>query len=99
MHTRDEILDFLRTHRDFLKENFHITKIGLFGSFVRGDQTAQSDIDLLIELDAEVGDVHLLKNSVREYLTSKLNRGIHLAREKYLHDYAKEVILKEAIFI
>lgn len=99
METREEILEFLRSNREFLKNNFHITKIGLFGSFARDQQTAQSDIDLIIELDAPNTDVHLLKNNIREFIASSFNRGVNLVREKYLRPYARDVILKEAIFV
>jgi len=99
METREEILKFLRANRELLKNEFHITKIGLFGSFARDEQTAQSDIDLIIELDAPDTDVHLLKNSIREFIASRCNREINLAREKYMRPYARDVILKEAIFV
>jgi uncharacterized protein len=99
METRDEILEFLKLNRDFLKNHFLITTIALFGSFARGEQTAQSDIDLLIELDASDTDVYLLKNNIREFIASRFNRGVNLAREKYLRPYARDMILKEAIFV
>ncbi|NLW31122.1 MAG: hypothetical protein GXY77_06670 [Fibrobacter sp.] len=99
METRDEILEFLRENRELLKNHFYITKIGLFGSFARGEQTAQSDIDLIIELDAPDTDVHVLKNNIREFFISRFNRGVNLAREKYLRPYARDMILKEAIFV
>jgi uncharacterized protein len=99
METRDEILEFLKLNREFLKNHFHITTIALFGSFARCEQTVQSDIDLLIELDASDTDVYLLKNNIREFIASRFNRGVNLAREKYLRPYARDMILKEAIFV
>ncbi len=94
-----EYLEFLKANREFLKKQFHIVKIGLFGSFARSEQTAQSDIDLIIELDAPDTDMYLLKNSIRDFLASHFNREVDLAREKYLRPYAREEILKEAIFV
>lgn len=47
METREDILEFLRTNRELLRKQFHIVKIGLFGSFARSEQTAESDIDLI----------------------------------------------------
>lgn len=99
METREDILEFLKANRKFLRNRFHINKIGLFGSFARSEQTAQSDIDLIIELDAPDADVYLLKNSIREFIASRFNRGVDLAREKYLRPYARDAILKETIFV
>ena len=99
METREDILEFLRANREFLKKQFYIVKIGLFGSFARSEQTPQSDIDLIIEIDAPDTDVHLLKNKIREFIASRFNRGVDLAREKYLRPYARDAILKEVIFV
>lgn len=48
----DTILDFLHAHRDELRA-MGVVKIGLFGSYVRGEQTpdSDSDIDLLFRMD------------------------------------------------
>ncbi len=99
METREEILEFLKANREFLKQQFHVNKIGLFGSFARSEQTSLSDIDLIIEMDADPIDVHKLKNSMREFISKKCNRTVDLARVKYLRPYSKEQILKEAIFV
>jgi predicted nucleotidyltransferase len=59
----------------------------------------QSDIDLIMEIDAADTDMYLLKNSIREFIDSRCNRGVDLSREMYLRPYARDDILKEAIFI
>jgi len=46
--TKDEIIDKLREHRNDL-EKYGIKRIGLFCSFVRGEQKKKSDIDLVVE--------------------------------------------------
>jgi predicted nucleotidyltransferase len=99
METREDILDFLKTNREFLRKQFCIEKIGLFGSFARNEQTSKSDIDLIIELNISNTDVYLLKKRIREFFVSHFNRSVDLAREKYLRSYAREAILKEVIFV
>ena len=49
--TAGEILAILRQHRDELAE-FGVQRIGLFGSYVRGEATLESDMDILVEMDA-----------------------------------------------
>ena len=46
--TRDDIMHQIREHDDFLILH-GIKRIGLFGSYARGDQREESDIDLLVE--------------------------------------------------
>lgn len=46
--TREVILDFLRAHKQEMHERFGLTKIGLFGSYARGEAREDSDIDVAI---------------------------------------------------
>lgn len=69
MNTQDEIINFLRNNRKLLLEKYHITKIGLFGSFARNEQQANSDVDLLIELEEETQNIHDLKDSLKQFLS------------------------------
>ncbi len=48
--TADSILDFLYQHRDELRA-MGVVKIGLFGSYVRGEQTPESDMDFLLTME------------------------------------------------
>jgi len=50
MTTKDQILTKLKANKpEFSK--FGISDIGLFGSYLRNQQTADSDIDLLIDFE------------------------------------------------
>lgn len=53
--TKALILRTLKKHDDALKQ-YCVKRIGLFGSYVRGDQTANSDIDFLVEFDSPTYD-------------------------------------------
>ena len=46
------ILETLRENQEALKK-YKVKRIGLFGSFVRGEQKKNSDIDLLVEFDLD----------------------------------------------
>ena len=48
--TEQEILDILRQEQPYLRKNFGVLSIGLFGSYVKGIQGPESDVDLLVEL-------------------------------------------------
>ncbi len=97
--SKQEILDFLKENSSFLKKEFHVSKIGLFGSFSRDEQVDNSDIDILFDLENGTENVHELKQSLRLYLSKSFGRSVDLAREKYLKPYAKKYILKETIYV
>jgi len=45
------VIDILRSREQEIKERFAVKRIGLFGSYVRGEETKESDIDILVEFD------------------------------------------------
>ncbi len=46
---RDEILYKLSDHKSIIEKKFDVEKIGLFGSYAKGQQTQESDIDIYVE--------------------------------------------------
>ena len=48
MQTKEKILEKLREEFPYLKDQFGVKKIGLFGSYAKGEQRKNSDIDILI---------------------------------------------------
>ena len=48
--TKQYIVEQLKQHKPEL-EKFGVSKIGLFGSYVRGEQSTTSDIDILIDFN------------------------------------------------
>ena len=99
MIRKEDISEFIRQNRLWLKEHFHIEKIAIFGSFARNEQTDKSDIDLLIELEDNTQDIHEKKEELRKYFRNKFNRNVDIAREKYLKSYVKHQILQESVYV
>jgi len=48
--SHEDILRLLKAEKAFLRNEFGVINIGLFGSYVKGNQQVDSDIDLLVEL-------------------------------------------------
>jgi len=55
----DEIKGAIEQHRAELKSQFHVEKIGVFGSYARGDQKKRSDVDFLVMFDEPVSYLDL----------------------------------------
>ncbi len=56
MKPKDQILTHLKQQLPYLRSNFKVKSIGLFGSYARDEQTETSDIDMLVEFEAPVTD-------------------------------------------
>ncbi len=99
MLTKQDILSFLRDNKEYLQKHFHLTKVGIFGSFARGEEKQDSDIDLLIEMEEGTKNIFDLKWELREFLKNKFKREVDICGEKYIKPYAKSYILKDAIYV
>ncbi len=97
--SKEEILNFLSLRKNFLRKNFHIVKLGLFGSFARGDNESGSDIDLIVEFEENTQDLFDLKRKLKAYVKENLNLEVDICREKYIKPRYKKVILNEAQYV
>ena len=98
MRTRVQILSFLTMNKKLFREKFHIIRIGIFGSYARGDQNKNSDIDLLVEFEENTRDLYDLKQQLKDFFRDKLNVEVDICREKYIKARIKKSILEETVY-
>ena len=55
MLTLQYILQTLRTHMPELQKKYPVSKLGVFGSYARGEATENSDIDIAVEISGPMG--------------------------------------------
>jgi len=95
---KSDILKFLADHKDEIKNNYGVIRIGLCGSYVRNENGPDSDIDLVIEIEPQKKDIHnylALKRMLEESFHAKVDLGI----ENALKPIVKEHILKEIQYV
>lgn len=97
--TKEDILSYLSSKKPEFQDEFHVSKLGLFGSFAIGWQKEDSDIDLLIEFEPQTENLAEKKARIRAIVRSKFKREVDLCREKYIKPYFKSQILKSAIYV
>jgi predicted nucleotidyltransferase len=77
MKTLTEIKHSLSAHKAELQQKYCVKEIGVFGSYVRGEQKSQSDVDVLVEFEesAELSllDFVRLENHLSEVLGVKVD--------------------------
>lgn len=94
--TREQILDFLRQHKQEMHDSFGVTKIGLFGSYARGDAREDSDIDVAIELSKNTADSYF---GLLHFLEDSFNARIDLGIESNFKPIIKPYIMKEIVYV
>jgi len=53
--TKDKVLEILKANLQQLNVEFGVRRIGLFGSYAKGTNTTDSDVDLLVEFERPIG--------------------------------------------
>ncbi len=94
--TREEILSILRQDLPFLREEFRVIRIGLFGSYANGEQRQDSDIDLLVELDPPVGFFKFI--ALEDYLSERLGAKVDLVTPDALKPIMKPHVLEGTVY-
>jgi predicted nucleotidyltransferase len=96
--TRDQILSFLSQNKKLFRDKYHIVRIGLFGSYARGEQNINSDIDLLVEFEDNTQDLYDLKLQLKDFFKKNIGIEVDICREKYIKPRIKNSILKETVY-
>jgi len=94
--TKNEIIAFLKEQKEFLKSEFFVDKIGLFGSFARDEANEQSDIDIVIVSSKK--DFYN-RYRLKEFLKQHLKKDIDIGYLDSLRSYIKKQIEKEIIYV
>jgi uncharacterized protein len=97
MKTLDEIKEILSKHKEEVQQEYKVSELGIFGSFVRGDQKKRSDIDILVEY-SELPDL-LKLIELENRLQKLLKRKVDLIEKSGIRTELKEIILKEVVYI
>jgi hypothetical protein len=90
-----EIKQILQEQKSFLYEKYGVTGVGVFGSYVRGEQGPDSDIDILIELTDPPRISLLDLVGLEDYLGELLGVKVQTAIKKDLKARLRPYILQE----
>jgi uncharacterized protein len=97
MQNVESIKRMILMHKKELKERFKVKNIGVFGSYVRGEQKQQSDVDVLVEFEEPIGLFEFM--DLEMYLTSLVGVKVDLVSKKALKPHIGKRILEEVIMV
>jgi predicted nucleotidyltransferase len=97
MKSLSEIKRILQAQKPYLAERYGVVEIGVFGSFVRGEQHADSDIDVLVDL-GEIPRIDLFDLvNLERYLSDLLGGKVDIAIRSSLRKRIGQRILNEVV--
>ena len=89
------LVNTLRRHRKELEDRFGVKHISIFGSFVREEQTENSDVDILISFKKTPTLIELVE--LKEYLENLIGLKVDLITEKGISPYVRPYIEREKV--
>lgn len=95
MNTLKQIKSLIREHSGILANRYGLAIVGIFGSYVRGEQTADSDLDLLADTLRPISLLELV--GAESYLTELLDANVDLVLKRSVRKELRELILGEAV--
>lgn len=95
---KDDVLKLLSEHADEIRQKFCVDSLELFGSVARGEDTLQSDIDILYIFKENEETLRNLLN-LGDYLEALFGRKVDLVPKKWISPHFRPIIEREAIAI
>jgi len=94
--SRDDIFYVLRLMKEQLQVRYGVTRIGVFGSVARGEASAESDVDIVVEMEPNL----FLRAGLKAELTSRLGRPVDVVRYRQgMNSRLKRRIDREAHYV
>ena len=96
MKTLDEIKNILAQHKEELRQKYKVKEIGIFGSYVRGEQKRKSDVDILVEFKEPIGLEFI---ELAEFLESILEVKVDLVSKGAIKPNRWRYIEEDLIYV
>ena len=96
MITKEEILRTLARDKPELQKRFKVSRMALFGSYARGDQQPNSDVDILVDVDPSIG---LDFVTLAEAIERMLGVSVDLVSSRAVNSRAMKFIESELVYV
>jgi predicted nucleotidyltransferase len=97
MKTLEEIKQWLVQNKSLLQERYSVQEVGVFGSYVRQEQTEASDVDVLVEFSETPSLLKFV--NLENYLSDNLGAKVDLVHKSGLKPRIGERILAEVVYL
>ena len=94
--TKQDILNYLSAHKKEFQKKYEVEAIALFGSFARGEEREDSDIDIFVKMRPDFFNLVGLKHRIED----DLQKEVDIIREhKNIKPFLLEMINKDIIYV
>ena len=94
--TLEEIKSIINSHRKELEEKYKVKSIAIFGSYARGEQTENSDVDIMVEFSEPVGFEFF---GLADFLEDMLGVRVDLVTPDGIKPNRKEYVMEDLCYV
>lgn len=94
---KEEIKNIIAQNIPAIKDKYHVKQMGIFGSFAKGEEKNDSDVDILVEFSSPIGFFDFIR--LENYLSKILNKKVDLVSQKAIKPIIKNSVLDEVIYV
>jgi len=98
MKETEQIVEYLRANKKVLRDKFGVTRLGIFGSFVRHTQHISSDIDLIVEFEKGRKNIHAFLR-LKRFLEKEFARKVDIGFEHSLKPVVRKNIKGRILYV
>jgi len=95
---KNKIQQILQEHKNYLMEKFGVSEIALFGSYARGEESKESDVDILVDFKEGYKNFDNYME-LKFYLEEILGKEVDLVIKSAIKPRIKTFILEEIIYV
>ena len=99
MVDNSQVLQYLSANKQYISQKYNLKRLGIFGSYARGEQTPDSDLDLLVEFEDHTSNLTEKKELLRRDIQSVFHIHVDICREKYIKPIFRKQILSDAVYV
>lgn len=96
MREIEELKKIIKQHKQELEQKFKVKNIAIFGSYARGEQTKESDVDVLVEFSGPVGFLFL---HLADYLEEILGVKVDLITPEAIKPNRRKYIMEDLTYV
>jgi predicted nucleotidyltransferase len=93
----DNIKILIKEHRDEINQLFNAEIVGIFGSYARGEENVNSDVDVLVNFNDDATLFDLV--GLGDYLEERIGLPVDVVSMRALHPMMKSEVLKEMVTV
>ena len=94
--TKQQIITYLKAHKEKFQKEYEVEKIGLFGSYARNEASKESDIDIFVQMKPNLFKLVDLKHQIEEDLKKKVDV---IRKHKHIKPILLQMIEKDIHYV